>query len=621
MGKDVPARAAEFAHPDVIIGLTILAYRYEGLRSADFELDVITLLRANFEKEIGPFGQRKSTIMHRQWVEAAGGVIKGSVKKTQKQAKDEPSVENVVPDDKVMVPLWLLKSSNDEQVSALFTLLRRLPDTIHWYLEQIVFPSFMQHQIIKISSSGTDIGGDIIFQNTVGFSGTPSDLLPISLGSCGYERGSEGKMIHTLTNPAVSDLMDAPLGWTVPGLLDQLISHEPHFNALIDTGALITGMSNLQVAQYIAHKSPWCEGVVFLDSKDSRVIYVKATRRVVKMAQCGISKEKRFAFYDQIHTTGMDIQHMLSAKAVITLGKDMVFRDFAQGAYRMRGIGAGQKITVLVIPEVQELMNRQLKRALPKAASEAPGKLVEGPAQRLRDISAWLVLNSMRSERTQFDQLCSQNLFNVWRKNAWDQLICGHAHFKVRPEEAGHYILELLGEAFVSAKGNTSRATALGDKYVAILMGSYDMISGSLPMLESALLNLGDELAIVWVSEGDDESTFNYALQQCSMLAIPFAHAQRARKLLQLLGRKPGESSSPALVLVDKEGRTISRKGFLLFKGAEARRRLENQSDEDTGTLTQPRSPLHPISFSSSSLTCPCAQRVCSCSSSVYTLV
>ena len=588
MGKDVPARAAEFAHPDVIIGLTILAYRYEGLRSADFELDVITLLRANFEKEIGPFGQRKSTIMHRQWVEAAGGVIKGSVKK--KQAKDEQSVENVVPDDKVMVPLWLLKSSNDEQVSALFTLLRRLPDTIHWYLEQIVFPSFMQHQIIKISSSGTDIGGDIIFQKTVGFSGTPSDLLPISLGSCGYERGSEGKMIHTLTNPAVSDLMDAPLGWTVPGLLDQLISHEPHFNALIDTGALITGMSNLQVSQYIAHKSPWCEGVVFLDSKDSRVIYVKATRRVVKMAQCGISKEKRFAFYDQIHTTGMDIQHMLSAKAVITLGKDMVFRDFAQGAYRMRGIGAGQQITVLVIPEVQELMNRQLKMALPKVVSQVTAKQV--PTQRLRDILAWLVLNSMRSERVQFNNLCSQNLFNVWRKNAWDQLIPGNAHFRVRPEEAGLFVLDLLGEAFVSAKGTSSRAIGLGNKNVAILLGSYDQISGLIPMLDTALLNLGEDLAIVWVSEGDDESNFEYALKKCSLLAIPFAQAERARKLLQLLGRKPGESSSAALVLVDKDGRTISRKGILLFKGAEARRRLEDQSDEDTGILTQPITPL-----------------------------
>ena len=28
MGKDVPSRSSEFAHPDVLIGLTILAYRY-----------------------------------------------------------------------------------------------------------------------------------------------------------------------------------------------------------------------------------------------------------------------------------------------------------------------------------------------------------------------------------------------------------------------------------------------------------------------------------------------------------------------------------------------------------------------------------------------------------------
>jgi hypothetical protein len=29
LGKDVPSTASEFAHPDIIIGLTVLAYRYE----------------------------------------------------------------------------------------------------------------------------------------------------------------------------------------------------------------------------------------------------------------------------------------------------------------------------------------------------------------------------------------------------------------------------------------------------------------------------------------------------------------------------------------------------------------------------------------------------------------
>ena len=32
IGKDVPSPSSEFAHPEVIIGLTVLAYRHAGLR-------------------------------------------------------------------------------------------------------------------------------------------------------------------------------------------------------------------------------------------------------------------------------------------------------------------------------------------------------------------------------------------------------------------------------------------------------------------------------------------------------------------------------------------------------------------------------------------------------------
>ena len=77
VGKDAPSHASEFAHPDVAIGLTILAYRYEGLRELDFEQDVISLLRADFEKEVGPFALRKSSQLYASWVEQAGGRIKG----------------------------------------------------------------------------------------------------------------------------------------------------------------------------------------------------------------------------------------------------------------------------------------------------------------------------------------------------------------------------------------------------------------------------------------------------------------------------------------------------------------------------------------------------------------
>ena len=599
VGKDVPSRASEFAHPDIIIGLTILAYRYEGLRSVDFEQDIMTLLRASFEKEIGPFRLRKTSILHQAWVEAAGGVIKGTAKEVKHEEVRQIQTKD---DDMVMVPLWLLKSSNDEQMSALFELLKLLPDTIHWFLEQIIFPTFMQHQAVKISSSGTDVGGDIIFSRRIGFSGTPSDLLPISLGNCGYEQGSDGKMIHTLTNPAVTSTLDSEVDWSVHGLLDQIINAQPHFNALIDTGALITGMTNLQVAEYIAHKSAWCDGVVFLDSRDEKRIYVKATRRVVKLAQCGIKKENRFAFYDQVHTTGMDIQHMLTAKAVLTLGKDMVFRDFAQGAFRMRGIGKGQQIAVLVIPEVQELMNRQLRKLPAFASSDylsGSSSLRSMQALRLRDISAWLVLNAMKSERVQFDQLCIQNLSNVWRKNAWDELLSGHDHFKVKPEESGTFVLDLLGEAFVSAKGNVSRSAAIDDKYVAILMSPPPQTNLT-DAIKTALESLND-LSVVWVPEGEVdtadqskyEKEFSNFLHAAPILAVPPAHTQRIRKIFKFFSRDPGESQTPLLILVDKDGRTITRKGHVLFIVAEVVRQNKSLLDGNKTPYAEEQKVLH----------------------------
>jgi hypothetical protein len=104
----------------------------------------------------------------------------------------------------------------------------------------------------------------------------------------------------------------------------------------------------------------------------------------------------------------------------------MVFRDFAQGAFRMRGIGAGQTLTTFIIPEVKKLMASSLGaspgyKATPVPA-QTPGKNYND-AQTLIDISAWLVLNSFKSEKVQFNTLMEQSMGNVWRKVAFQKLI------------------------------------------------------------------------------------------------------------------------------------------------------------------------------------------------------
>lgn len=51
----------------------------------------------------------------------------------------------------------------------------------------------------------------------------------------------------------------------------------------------------------------------------TQVILVKATGRVLKLSQCGIAVENRFAFYDQIHTTGMDSEKLPTTPALLRI--------------------------------------------------------------------------------------------------------------------------------------------------------------------------------------------------------------------------------------------------------------------------------------------------------------
>ncbi|CAE7609759.1 unnamed protein product [Symbiodinium sp. CCMP2592] len=165
--------------------------------------------------------------------------------------------------------------------------------------------------------------------------------------------------------------------------------------------------------------------VVFLDDDGGKKILLRHTREVTKLADSGVPAQKRFAFYDQVHTTGMDIQHKLDAVAALTLGKDMCWRDYVQGAYRMRGIGRGQRICLYVIPEVVELISRDLHLAGIEEKLRGPSKepWTKSEKGRLLAVAAWLLVNSIRTERIQFAMLQLQNLANVWRRNAFKSVM------------------------------------------------------------------------------------------------------------------------------------------------------------------------------------------------------
>ena len=110
-----------------------------------------------------------------------------------------------------VVQLKFLQKSNTEQMLKLYNLLRTEPLVIYDYLQKSIFPTHMRSQRLKISASGQAVGGDMLVGKRVGFSGTPSDLLPEELGRCGYETGDDGMMLSTIVDPSVATFEHLPV--------------------------------------------------------------------------------------------------------------------------------------------------------------------------------------------------------------------------------------------------------------------------------------------------------------------------------------------------------------------------------------------------------------------------
>ena len=121
----------------------------------------------------------------------------------------------------------------------------------------------MTFQLMKVSACGHELGSDMLFTTRIGFSGAPSNLLPIDLGECKYEPGSQGQILAVLTDQMVVSTVDVPKAWNALSLLEIVAAAEPPFHALIDTGALVTGIENLEVAETLLKGLPsWFHGIL-----------------------------------------------------------------------------------------------------------------------------------------------------------------------------------------------------------------------------------------------------------------------------------------------------------------------------------------------------------------------
>ena len=182
-----------------------------------------------------------------------------------------------VESSELVLPLGLFQTDDSQQMGVAMEALAMHPEVVLHYLLSDVFGKTMRHQVTKLQASGVDLGSDMLFGTRLGFSGTPSELVPQDLKPCHFEPGSEAKIIRVLTSKQyVNYQMLAD--WNVRKLLLHVArAKSPPYHALIDTGALVTGMSNEEVARFLLQEGlKGLDAAVYLNASDRKMVRRRA---------------------------------------------------------------------------------------------------------------------------------------------------------------------------------------------------------------------------------------------------------------------------------------------------------------------------------------------------------
>ncbi|KAL8856035.1 MAG: hypothetical protein Q9178_007344 [Gyalolechia marmorata] len=336
--KGVPALTAEFGHPDVMIALTCLSYYYGGL--TDFQLQSCLEL---VQKVDDP------TLEYDTWVSA------------------DLSFPHVLRH-------WNAVNLEDRQQcdNLLFPALRRNKKVADFFLTRVVFPKEGKDFDQKLSASGWDIPAIPGSSNvTTGFSGTndnrfllPSSICQSDLPELQHTSGKVLEIMSRSENRAYYCAMDdagSPL--SSDGLLRFIHRVDPVVRVLIDVGAQILDLSNVQVATRWLEIIADAEAGVYFDEADYAMIVTRTGKRE-KLASSAYAQQmdRCIVYLDDAHTRaysqltglGTDLKLPRTARAAVTLGPRLTKDRLAQACMRLRQLGQGQTLMFVAPPEVHQ---------------------------------------------------------------------------------------------------------------------------------------------------------------------------------------------------------------------------------------------------------------------------
>ncbi|KAF2477189.1 uncharacterized protein BDR25DRAFT_371170 [Lindgomyces ingoldianus] len=402
--KDNPKDRSEFSHPEVLIVLTCLCYYYGGLSDEDLFLAFDHLMKSD-----------QADIEYHEWVKDAPESL-------------DPSFHRLV---------GINMKDRSQASNLIFPHLRFAKGAVDYFLAHIVFPKEVKEFPQKLSASGWDLGQQKVHPTT-GFSGTNDSrhLLPLDVKHLDLEGQCHTNALvleHLLQpeNTVQYLLQQKDAGCSdAETLLQHVIYMDPPVYVILDVGAQILELTNIQVAREwldvvpIEHQK---EAVVFFND-DDEICVINRKGHVEQLQTSSYSEhlDVCLVFLDEAHTRGTDLKLPKDYRAAVTLGANLTKDRLVQG--KMRKLGNGQSV-VFCIPEEIRSKIYTMKGISKKADIDVSDVLMWAISETYTDLRRNMPLWAVQGDR--FQQ----------QRAIWDD-ITSSTGIKMSPQQAEKFMEE-----------------------------------------------------------------------------------------------------------------------------------------------------------------------------------
>jgi hypothetical protein len=375
--SDVPSERSEFSHPDITIVLSMLSYYSDGLSEDQLSGTLVFLFG---------LGDSEKKAIYDDWL----GLSRGSM-----FAEDVKRIDDFSKVD----------HTNPSQFRLLYEHFRHNMHVVNCWLMWCVFPTECMQYPQKLSANAWNL----VENPTIacrGFSGTDDRklLLPLQVHlhvvqenrtaelvqqgvAVGVLSATNGKMLYLLKEYASYEHLEFGVtanaeessnkSWHA--VIDR--AQERGCIALLDAGALMVGVSNSEVADYVLHTMPSSpnplKAVLFFNAEtDVDGWQIRdSERRVWPRHASPIFESDCFVIFDESRCIGTDVKMPKAAKCMLTIGTGMCKDKLLQAAGRARMLGKGQTLLLLGLSDVTRKI--RLKSSMTEVQAVEPLHVLE----------------------------------------------------------------------------------------------------------------------------------------------------------------------------------------------------------------------------------------------------